>query len=85
LRGRNQMSQTDLGRGAHGVGRGARGARPDRTGLGWTGLGRAISRIETHDAHDHQTEINREPKTETERSEHATSDEEMCFGMMQHS
>jgi hypothetical protein len=79
------MSQTDLGRGAHGVGRGARGARPDRTGLGWTGLGRAISRIETHDAHDHQTEINREPKTETERSEHATSDEEMCFGMMQHS
>jgi hypothetical protein len=69
------------------VGRGARGARagPGSVGLGWTGLGRAISRIETHDTHDHQMEINRELKTETERNKHATSDEEMCFGMMQHS
>jgi hypothetical protein len=40
--------------GAHregGWGAGARG--PDRAGLGWTGLGRATSRIETHDTHDH--------------------------------
>jgi hypothetical protein len=45
------MSQTDLGEGGtHGVGRGAKGARP---GSGWTGLGRATSRIETHDTHDH--------------------------------
>jgi hypothetical protein len=44
------MSQTDLGEGAQGEGRGARGARagPDRAGLGWV-----TSRIETHDTHDH--------------------------------
>jgi hypothetical protein len=41
LRGRNQMSQTNLGKGAHmGERRGARGARagPGRAGLGWAGL-----------------------------------------------
>jgi hypothetical protein len=53
-------------------------------GLGWVGLGRATSWIETYDTHDPQTGSNREPKTETERDEHATSDKEMCFGMMQH-
>jgi hypothetical protein len=53
-------------------------------GLGWVGLGWATSRIETRDMHDHQTELNREPKSETERDEHATSDKEMRFGMMQH-
>jgi hypothetical protein len=64
---------------------GAPGARgPGWAGLGWAGLGRATSRIETHDTHDHQTDSKREPKTETERDEHATSDKEMCFGMMQH-
>jgi hypothetical protein len=31
---------------------GARGAQ-GRAGLGWVGLGRATSRIETHDVHDH--------------------------------
>jgi hypothetical protein len=38
LHGRNQMSQTDLGKGggAQGVGRGTRGAR---AGPGWTGSG----------------------------------------------
>jgi hypothetical protein len=41
-------------------------------------------RIKTHDTHDHQTELNREPKSETERDEHATSDKETCFSMMQH-
>jgi hypothetical protein len=57
-----------------------------RAGLGWVGLGwgRATSWIETHGTHNHQTNSNREPKTETERDEHATSDKEMCFGMMQH-
>jgi hypothetical protein len=38
--------------GAHGeVGRGAR-AGPGQTGPSWAGLGRATSRIETHDMHD---------------------------------
>jgi hypothetical protein len=64
-----------------GVGR--RG-RTGRAGPGWAGLGRATSWIETHDTHDYQTDSNHEPKTETERDEHATSDKEMCFGMMQH-
>jgi hypothetical protein len=31
---------------------GARGTQ-GRAGLGWVGLGRATSRIETHDVHDH--------------------------------
>jgi hypothetical protein len=51
LRGKNQMSQTDLEEGGtQGESRGARGAwaRPGRTGLGWV-----TSRIETHDTHDH--------------------------------
>jgi hypothetical protein len=61
---------------------GAPGAR--RAGPGWVGLGRATLRIETYDTHDPQTGSNHEPKTETERDEHATSDKEMCFGMMQH-
>jgi hypothetical protein len=63
---------------------GARRAGPGQTGPGWVGLGWATSRIETRDTHDHQTELNREPKSETERDEHATSDKEMRFGMMQH-
>jgi hypothetical protein len=62
---------------------GARGAQ-GRAGPGWVGLDRATSRIETYDTHDPQTGSNCEPKTETERDEHATSDKEMCFGMMQH-
>jgi hypothetical protein len=66
-----------------GVGRQGR-AGPGRARLGWVGLGRATSRIETYDMHDHQTELNREPKTETERDEHTTLNKEMCFGMMQH-
>jgi hypothetical protein len=66
-----------------GVGRGAR-AGPGWTGPGRARLGRATLRIKTHDTHDHQTELNREPKSETERDEHATSDKETCFGMMQH-
>jgi hypothetical protein len=77
--------------GAHGGcgAQGARRARPGRIGpgwaeLGWVGLGRATSRIETYDTHDPQTGSNRELKTETEQDEHATSDKEMCFGMMQH-
>jgi hypothetical protein len=59
---------------------GAPGAR----GPGWAGLGRATSWIETHDTHDSQIDSSREPKTETKRDEHATSDKEMCVGMMQH-
>jgi hypothetical protein len=55
-------------------------------GGAWEGggaRGRAASQIETHNTHD--TGSNREPKTETERDEHAISDKEMCVGMMQHS
>jgi hypothetical protein len=72
--------------GAHG-GCGAPGAcraGPDRARLGWVGLGRATSQIETYDTHDPQTGSNRESKSETERDEHATSNKEMRFGMMQH-
>jgi hypothetical protein len=58
--------------------------RQGRAGPGRAGLGQATSRIETHDTHDHQTELNREPKTKTERDEHTTLNKEMCFGMMQH-
>jgi hypothetical protein len=66
-----------------GVGaRGAQGrAGPDQARFGW---GRATSRIKTHGTHNHQTEINRESKIETERDEHATPIKEMRFGMMQH-
>jgi hypothetical protein len=66
------------------MGGGVWGAGGTRTGLGRAGLGRATSRIETHDTHDYQTDSNHEPKTETERDEHATSDKETCFSMMQH-
>jgi hypothetical protein len=75
----------ERGRGGWGAwgGVGRRG-RAGRAGLGWAGLGRATSWIKTHDTHDYQTDSNREPKTEMERDEHAISDKEMCFGMMQH-
>jgi hypothetical protein len=71
------------GGGAWGGGQGRQG-RAGRAGPGWARLGRATSRIETHDTHVYQTDSSREPKTETERDEHATSDKEMRFGMMQH-
>jgi hypothetical protein len=74
--------------GAYGGVWGARGAqgraRPDRAGLGWVGLGRATSRIETYDTHDPQTGSNRESKSEMEGDEHATSNKEMRFDMMHH-
>jgi hypothetical protein len=79
----------ERGRGGGGAweGVGARGAQ-GRAGPGWVGLGRATSRIETHDTHDPNRDtrhdLNHEPKTETERDDHAISDKEMCFGMMQH-
>jgi hypothetical protein len=85
---RNPNEREGEEEGAHGGGQGRQGrqgqTRLDRTGPGWAGLGRAILRIKTHDTHDHQTELNREPKSETERDEHATSDKEVRFGMMQH-
>jgi hypothetical protein len=66
-------------RGAHG-GFGRRGG-PGRTRLGWAG---PLRGSKTHDERDHKTDLNREPKSGTERDEHTTSDKEMCFGMMQH-
>jgi hypothetical protein len=68
--------------GAHGA-LGARRAGPGWAGLGWVGLGRATSWIETYDTYDPQTGSNRESKSEMERDEHATSNKEMHFSMMQ--
>jgi hypothetical protein len=67
--------------GAH---RGVWGTGGARVGLGRARPGWVTSRIKTHNTHDHQTELNHEPKTETERDEDTTLDKEMCFGMMQH-
>jgi hypothetical protein len=66
------MRERDQGEGGARMGRagGARGARagPGRAGPGW-----ATPRVKTHDAHNHQSEFDREPKFETERDEHATN------------
>jgi hypothetical protein len=60
-------------------------AGPGRTGLGWVGpLRGSKPTTRTTQSETHDTGSNREPKTETERDEHAISDKEMCFGMMQH-
>jgi hypothetical protein len=71
------MRQMDQGEGAR-IGR-AGGARagPGRAELGQT--------TDPNPRHARPlTETNREPKSETGRDEHATSDKEMRFGMMQH-
>jgi hypothetical protein len=74
--------------GAHGGGGWAPGARRaglGRTGLGWAGpLRGSKPTTRTTQSEMHDMGSNREPKTETERDEHAISDKEMCFGMMQH-
>jgi hypothetical protein len=71
------------GGGAWGGGQGRPGrAGPDRVGLGWVGPGHFADRNPRHARP--LKEINRQPKFETERDEHATSDKEMRFGMMQH-
>ena len=62
---------------------GARRAGPDRLGLGWVGAEPLRGSKPTTRTTIKQTPI-ANPKTETERDEHATSDKEMCFGMMQH-
>jgi hypothetical protein len=61
--------------------RGARGAWAGlgRTGLGQAGLGRAWSLRGSKPT----TRTTTKPKSETGRDEHATSDKEMRFGMMQ--
>jgi hypothetical protein len=67
-----------------GGGVGARGAQ-DRARLGWAGpLRGSKPTTRTTQSETHDTGFNRERKTETERDEHAISDKEMCFGMMQH-
>jgi hypothetical protein len=60
---------------------GARGARagPGRAGPGW-----ATPRIKTHDTHDHQSESDREPKSKTERDEHATNHDIRQRNMLHH-
>jgi hypothetical protein len=69
-----------------GFGRQGRAGRGGPGRLGWTRLGWAgpLRGSKTHDERDHKTDLNREPKSGTERDEHTTSDKEMCFGMMQH-
>jgi hypothetical protein len=67
--------------GTWGGGQGRQG-RAGRAGGGWVGSGHFADRNPRHDVY--QTDSSREPKTETERDEHATSNKEMCFGMMQH-
>jgi hypothetical protein len=73
-------------RGAHGGVLGARGAQAEAGRAGWAGLGWAgpLRGSKTHDERGPLTDLNREPKSGTERDEHSTSDKEMCFGMMQH-
>jgi hypothetical protein len=64
----------------------AGGARGARAGPGWARLGQAKtlrgSKPTTHTTTKRNPIANQ--KSETERDEHATSDKEMCFGMMQH-
>jgi hypothetical protein len=67
---------------------GTSGARagPGQTRLGWAALGQAVTHHESKPTT--RTTTKRNPianqKSETGRDEHATSDKEMCFGMMQH-
>jgi hypothetical protein len=58
---------------------------PGRAGLGWAGpLRESKPTTHTTQSETHDTGSNREPKTETERVEHAISDKETFVGMMQH-
>jgi hypothetical protein len=69
----------------HGEGSGRQG-RAGRTGPDQAGLGQAVTHCESKPTT--RTTTKRNPianqKSETGRDEHATSDKEMCFGMMQH-
>jgi hypothetical protein len=86
LRGRksNETNGSGGGRGAR-IGRaggvGGTRARPGRTGPGWAGPHRG-SKPTTRTTTKWNPIANR--RFETGRDEHATSDKEMCFGMMQH-
>jgi hypothetical protein len=82
-RGRGEGGRMGRWAGARGPGR----TRPGRAGLGWAALGwvgpgHFVDRNPRHARP--LKEINCQPKSETERDEHATSDKEMRFGMMQH-
>jgi hypothetical protein len=50
-----------------------------RTRPGWVTL-----RVKIHDTHDHQSESDREPKSETERDEHATNHDIRQRNILQH-
>jgi hypothetical protein len=60
------------------------GARGARAGPGQAGPGWATPRIKTHDTHDHQSESDREPKSETRRDEQATNHDIRPGNMLQH-
>jgi hypothetical protein len=72
-----------MGRGGGAPGaRGPDWAGPGRAGLDWVGPSHFADRNPRHTRP--LKEINLQPKSETERDEHATSDKEVRFGMMQH-
>jgi hypothetical protein len=50
--------------------RGLERAGLGRVGSGWVGLGHVVG-PKTHDTHNHRSEFDREPKSETRRDEHA--------------
>ena len=67
------------------MGAGAPGARgPDWVGPGRAGPGWVTPRVKTHDTHDHQSESDREPKSETGRDEYATNHDIRQRNMLQH-
>jgi hypothetical protein len=51
----------------------AGGARGTRAGLGRTRPGWVTPRVKTHDTHNHHSESDREPKSQTGRDEHVTN------------
>jgi hypothetical protein len=62
----------------------AGGARGARAGLGRAGPGWVTLRVKTHDTHNHQSEFDREPKSETGRDEHGTNHDIRQRYMLQH-
>jgi hypothetical protein len=65
-------------------GGGAHGARGARAGLGQAGPGWVTPRVKTHDTHNHQTDSDREPKSQMGRDKHATNHDIIQRNMLQH-
>jgi hypothetical protein len=69
------MRERDQGEGARTWGQG----RAGQAGLGWV-----TPRVKTHDTYNHQTDSDREPKSQTGRDEHATNHDIRQRNMLQH-